>query len=394
MNTDLVFRVLGLLFPGLEPGPLVDELRARLIEELDYAHRGRQPTLLRRLVRRTIRSSTFPRVVDELSTGRVLTTELAERRALRRGRAWSQDERDLARRGDLPLRVPQHLPAPRVQRRPAPGQLPLPARRARHVPRLRAREAVHARRGAAVPVAHRSVRHRARRARVPPVLEDERRAEARPTITDDDVPTTSATSTSSCSDDREVAFDAGVLVGDRAHAFRRDESVRARRESSNVPPAFVVTQRINLGLHAVLGRLHATGELPPHRRRALAVRRRRTVDADGRSRGRVARERPALDISPLASDRARRRKPRRARAGRDGRPARAQPARAAQRALARAHARDAARRSTRSPATAPRAVLVIEGRGPAFSAGHDLARDDREPRRRVLRGALRDVRAS
>ena len=27
---------------------------------------------------------------------------------------------------------------------------------------------------------------------------------------------------------------------------------------SNVPPAFVITQRINLGLHAVLGRLHAT----------------------------------------------------------------------------------------------------------------------------------------
>jgi hypothetical protein len=28
-------------------------------------------------------------------------------------------------------------------------------------------------------------------------------------------------------------------------------------KSANVPPAFVITQRINLGLHAVLGRLHA-----------------------------------------------------------------------------------------------------------------------------------------
>ena len=28
--------------------------------------------------------------------------------------------------------------------------------------------------------------------------------------------------------------------------------------ASNVPPAFVITQRINLGLTAVLGRLHAT----------------------------------------------------------------------------------------------------------------------------------------
>ena len=29
-------------------------------------------------------------------------------------------------------------------------------------------------------------------------------------------------------------------------------------KASNVPPAFVITQRINLGLHAVLGRLRAT----------------------------------------------------------------------------------------------------------------------------------------
>ena len=36
VNTDLLFRVLAMLFPGLEPGPLVAELRERLTEELDY----------------------------------------------------------------------------------------------------------------------------------------------------------------------------------------------------------------------------------------------------------------------------------------------------------------------------------------------------------------------
>ena len=35
VNTDLLFRVLGMMFPGLDPGPLVDELRERLTEELD-----------------------------------------------------------------------------------------------------------------------------------------------------------------------------------------------------------------------------------------------------------------------------------------------------------------------------------------------------------------------
>ena len=29
-------------------------------------------------------------------------------------------------------------------------------------------------------------------------------------------------------------------------------------KASNVPPSFVISQRINLGLHAVLGALHAT----------------------------------------------------------------------------------------------------------------------------------------
>ena len=53
------------------------------------------------------------------------------------------------RRGDLPLRVRQPLPAARVQRRPPPGQLPVPARRARDVPRLRAGEALRPRRGRA-----------------------------------------------------------------------------------------------------------------------------------------------------------------------------------------------------------------------------------------------------
>ena len=38
-------------------------------------------------------------------------------------------------------------------------------------------------------------------------------------------------------------------------------------------------------------------------------------------------------------------------------------------------------------------VLVIEGAGPAFSAGHDLAEMTARARRRVLRGAVLDVRA-
>ncbi len=35
-NAGLLFGAMGMLFPGLEPGPLVEELRDRLVEELDY----------------------------------------------------------------------------------------------------------------------------------------------------------------------------------------------------------------------------------------------------------------------------------------------------------------------------------------------------------------------
>ena len=75
-------------------GAVVEELRARLVEELDYAQRGPQPAPLRRLTAGTP-SSTCPDVVVELSTsgcyhraGRGVRFE--------RGGAWSQDERDLA----------------------------------------------------------------------------------------------------------------------------------------------------------------------------------------------------------------------------------------------------------------------------------------------------------
>src|SRR5436190_16586557 len=36
VNTDLLFRAIGVMFPGLDPKPLIAELRTRIVEELDY----------------------------------------------------------------------------------------------------------------------------------------------------------------------------------------------------------------------------------------------------------------------------------------------------------------------------------------------------------------------
>ncbi|HEX8803443.1 MAG TPA: AarF/ABC1/UbiB kinase family protein, partial [Acidimicrobiales bacterium] len=94
-NAGLLFQGMGVAFPGLDPGPLVDELRTRVIEELDYVGEARN----QRHFVEFYRGHPFvhvPAVVDELSTARVLTTELAEGARFAEVATWSQDERDLA----------------------------------------------------------------------------------------------------------------------------------------------------------------------------------------------------------------------------------------------------------------------------------------------------------
>ncbi len=94
-NAGLLFSAVGMLFPGLEPEPIVEELRARLIEELDY----RLEADNQRLFADFYRGHPFihvPEVLDDLSTERVLTTELAEGVRFEATHEWPQEERDLA----------------------------------------------------------------------------------------------------------------------------------------------------------------------------------------------------------------------------------------------------------------------------------------------------------
>jgi len=84
-----------MLFPGLEPEPLVAELRERLIEELDYRLEAENQQLFARYYD----GHPFihiPEVVAALSSERVLTTELAEGVRFSEVEGWSQSERDLA----------------------------------------------------------------------------------------------------------------------------------------------------------------------------------------------------------------------------------------------------------------------------------------------------------
>ncbi|MFN8038262.1 MAG: AarF/ABC1/UbiB kinase family protein [Acidimicrobiales bacterium] len=94
-NVGLLFAGMGQLFPGFDHKPFVEELRTRLVEELDYRNEAKNQTLFADFYagHPTIH---VPRVVEAHSTTRVLTTELAEGVHWDELLTWSQEQRDLA----------------------------------------------------------------------------------------------------------------------------------------------------------------------------------------------------------------------------------------------------------------------------------------------------------
>lgn len=94
-NVGLLFGGIGRAYPGFESGPLVEELRTRLREELDY---GLEATRQQRFADYYAGHPFIhvPAVLPELSATRVLTTELAEGVRFSDAEQWSQEQRDLA----------------------------------------------------------------------------------------------------------------------------------------------------------------------------------------------------------------------------------------------------------------------------------------------------------
>jgi predicted unusual protein kinase regulating ubiquinone biosynthesis (AarF/ABC1/UbiB family) len=94
-SVGLIFAGAGQLFPGLDHRAVVAELRTRLVEEIDYRNEARnQQTFW--AAYRGHPTIAIPAVLPELSTGRVLTTELADGRPWPELLEWDQRERDLA----------------------------------------------------------------------------------------------------------------------------------------------------------------------------------------------------------------------------------------------------------------------------------------------------------
>jgi predicted unusual protein kinase regulating ubiquinone biosynthesis (AarF/ABC1/UbiB family) len=97
-NFALLYRFSTLLYPSLEPGPVIEELRERLGEELDYRHEARSQSRFAELYE----GHPFihvPRIFPSHSTERVLTSELATGR--RYAEVLADDEPRRARWGEI-----------------------------------------------------------------------------------------------------------------------------------------------------------------------------------------------------------------------------------------------------------------------------------------------------
>jgi predicted unusual protein kinase regulating ubiquinone biosynthesis (AarF/ABC1/UbiB family) len=94
-NVTLLRRIVAMAFPGLDTRTVVEELRDRLREEVDYRlEAGSQDLFANYYESHPVIH--VPRVVRELSTARVLTSELVAGARFEELLGWDQHERDLA----------------------------------------------------------------------------------------------------------------------------------------------------------------------------------------------------------------------------------------------------------------------------------------------------------
>ncbi len=136
-NAGMIMRLAKALAPGLDAKAAADELKERVLEELDYELEAQN----QRAFARGYRGHPFihvPDVVTRLSTERVLVSEWVEDgiKFDAGARAAPGRARPL-RRDRVPLLLRLDLPPAALQRRRPPRQLPADARRQGRVHRLR-----------------------------------------------------------------------------------------------------------------------------------------------------------------------------------------------------------------------------------------------------------------
>ena len=258
-TADVAFRGLAMLFPGLDPEPVVAELKERLTEELDYRSEADNQQAFAGYYRGHPHIH-VPEVVPELSTGRVLTTELATGRASTRCSEWSQAERNLAAETIYRFAFGSIYRLGAFNGDPHPGNYLF-------------------RPGGGVTFLDFGLVKRFTR----PTLDGFERMLTSIVLEPDPAQFRRSSKTSACfamtprSSDSEIVdyfshfYEFVATPGPYTiteeyasatvrHIFEPGGRFAEIRKSANVPTDFVIIQRINLGLYAIFGQLNATGD--------------------------------------------------------------------------------------------------------------------------------------
>ena len=143
-NAEMFAPLARWFSPNQELEPLLDELRERIDDELDYEREAQyQRAFADRYADHPF--IVVPDVVGDLCRNRVLVSERIHGRRFDESPPATTSPAPAGGRDHLPVRLRLDRPLPPVQRRPPPGQLPGHRRRSCGLPRLRQRQDVHPR---------------------------------------------------------------------------------------------------------------------------------------------------------------------------------------------------------------------------------------------------------
>ncbi len=258
-NVGLLFGGIGRSYPGFDAAPMVAELRSRLREELDYRLEAtRQARFAEYYTDHPFIH--IPNVLPEFSSGRVLTTELAEGARFSEAEQWSQDQRDLAGEAIFRFVFRSFYRLHLFNGDPHPGNyLFRPDGRVTFLDFGLVKEFL--------PSDIDHIRRLIETVVLDPDPVEFRAAMERAGFLRRDAPVTDADVTEYFGHFYSHLRERGVhpITGEFAsEVVRRFFDVKgpygAVMRHANVPPAFVVVQRVNLGLFAVLAALGATAD--------------------------------------------------------------------------------------------------------------------------------------
>jgi predicted unusual protein kinase regulating ubiquinone biosynthesis (AarF/ABC1/UbiB family) len=254
-NAGMFFSGMKMMFPGMDTGPIVEEIRTRLVEELDYRLEAKN----QRFFADAYAGHPFihiPAVFDDYCSTRVFTSELADGVRFEEVEGWSQEERDLAAEAIYRFVIRSMWRLHTFNGDPHPGNyLFRPGGRVTFLDfglvKYFSPEEVYPLQRLIETIVLDPDPAEFRR-----TLEDAGFLQRGSEMSDDEVVGFFQHFYHFVLDDRSGVLDETYASQTARKLFQLDGAGNPGiQRSGNVPPAYVILQRINLGLYAVLGQL-------------------------------------------------------------------------------------------------------------------------------------------